>query len=234
MRAPRTRAAGRGLLDAGFVDAGFVDAGAADAGATDAGLGGGPGPGDLVIVEIQGNPQGVADANAEYIELLNVSGRTLDLFGVQLAHRDYDGVTPPVASVGLHTIDESVSVAPGARILLTRSTGGYFGGALVDYVYDGFDFSNGDDRANRLRLLTSAWDGSEPPDPAHLIDEVTAPIATFDNLVRGQSWQLDPSAVSSPDATSNDAAASWCRSNAAGINYWGSNWGTPGAANACP
>lgn len=194
-----------------------------------------PGPGDLVFVEIQGNPQGTADTDAEYFELLNVSGRALDLEGCRLTHRQWAGSgMPPVDSVGNHRIGSSVPVPIGGRVLLTRSNGGFFGGASRDYVYSGFELSNGGADNNRIRLMAPSWDGNEPPDPSALVDEVITPAATFDNPVRGRAWQLDPSLVPNPSASNNDNAASWCHTSAvAGLAYWQSNWGTPGAANQC-
>lgn len=217
-------------------DAGVpADAGPDDQGvALDGGTGLEPGPGDLVFVEIQGNPQGTADTDAEYLELLNVSGRMLDLQGCRLTHRLWAGGTPPVDSVGNHRINSSVPVAPGARVLLARSAGGYFGGATRDYVYSGFEFSNGGSDQNRIRLMAPSWDGVEPPDPSAIVDEVISPAATFDNPLRGRAWQLDPVQVPNPSASNNDLPTAWCHAAAnAGLAYWQSNWGTPGQANAC-
>lgn len=221
--------------DGGLLDGGALDGGTADAGGSDAGGGTGPtpGPGDLVVVEIQGNPQMATDEQAEYVELLNVSGRELDLQGVQLAHVAWSG-GEPVASVGSHTIASSVIVAPGARVLLARSGGGYFGGATRDYVYDGFAFSNGGAFQNRLRVMVPSWDGSEPPAAGDVVDEVRTPAGAFDNPVRGRALQLDPSAVPAPSAAGNDDPADWCHAaEVATLEYRAGNWGTPRGANRC-
>lgn len=194
-----------------------------------------PGPGDLVIVEVQGNPQNAGDDQAEFVELVNVSGRPLDLEGCRLLHRVWSGMgMAPVDSVGDHRVSRSVPVAPGARVLLARSNGGFFGGATRDYVYSGFELGNGGSDNNRLRLMAPSWDGVEPPDPDHLVDEVIAPLGAFDNDLRGRAWQLDPARAPMPSAAANDDATSWCHApNAAGLAYWQSNWGTPGAENDC-
>lgn len=238
---------GAATLDAGFdagaSDAGFAldasagqDSGLADSGARpDAGASSEPAPGDLVIVEIQGNPQNTADTDAEYIELLNVSGRSLNLQGCRLTHRLWAGGMAPVDSVGNHLIDSAVNVGPGERVLLGRSNGGYFGAGVVpDYVYGGFELSNGGSDNNRLRLMHPGWDGTEPPAPGDIIDEVIAPAGTFDNPLRGRAWQLDPGRVAAPTAANNDDPASWCHAAANnGLAYWQSNWGTPRAVNVC-
>lgn len=191
-----------------------------------------PRAGDLVIVEVQGNPQQVDDAVAEYIEVLNVSGRPLDLAGVRITHVQWPASgTAPVRSTGNHRVRDPVMVAPGARALLTRGGGGHFGGATRDYVYAGFELSNSD--PNRLRLMVPGWDGSEPPNVDDVIDELMIPAETFDNDRRGRSWQLDPDEVAAPTATTNDDPADWCHTGSGAAGYWMNNWGTPGAANDC-
>lgn len=231
-------------LDSGADDAGAMDGGATDAGAADAGtsadasmdggaLGSAPRAGDLVIMEIQGNPQMATDELAEYIELLNVSGRSLDLAGVELTFVSWSG-GEPVASVARHTIATSVVVPAGSRVLLGRSSGGYFGTATPDYVYGGFVFANGDTFQNRVRLMVPGWDGTEPPAAADIVDEVRTEAGAFDNVLRGRALQLDPAAVPVPTAASNDDPADWCHAAAvASLEYWSSNWGTPRALDRC-
>lgn len=194
-----------------------------------------PLPGDLVIVEVQGNPQNTADDTAEYIELLNVSGRDLDLQDCTLLHHQWAGSgMAPVQSANEHRIRGSVPVPAGARVLLTRGNGGYFGGATRDYVYGDFELSNGASDNNRLRLMGPLWDGREPPAIIDLVDELVMPRGTFDNDLRGRAWQLDPADVPAPSAALNDDPASWCHAaSGAALAYWMNNWGTPGAANAC-
>ena len=218
--------------DAGVDDAGASDAGAeSDAGTDAAALGPEPGPGDLVIVEIQGNPQVATDEQAEYIEVLNVSGRTLDLEGCRITQ--WTGVGPVVGG-GNHLIDASVVIAPGDRALLARSSGGFFGGATRDYVYDGFVFSNGGADMNRLRIMAPSWDGADATAAPFIVDEVIAPPGTFYNDLRGRAWQLDPDRVPTPTAAGNDDPADWCHAAAIdALAYRASNWGTPRADNRC-
>ncbi len=237
--AMRDASADAGASDGGVEDAGSDDAGSSDAGAESdastapdaAALGPEPGPGDLVIVEIQGNPQVATDLQGEYIELLNVSGRTLNLEGCRLKH--WNGLGPITAGA-VHLIDEPVVVAPGARVLLGRSSGGHFGGATLGYVYDGFVFGNGGTETNLLRVMAPGWDGTEPPSASSIVDQVTAPAGTFDNDLRGRAWQLDPDRLPAPSAAGNDDADNWCHAAATdALAYRASNWGTPAAANRC-
>jgi len=216
-----------GGSDAGGGDGG-ADTGAADAGATTA-----PGPGDLVIVELMGNPQSVTDAMGEYFEVINVSTRTLDLSGVTITHTAYSG-GEPTASTGSHVIGTSVEIAPGARALLGVHSFVAGGGVTVDYVYSGFLFSNGSTMANRLRLQTPSWGGTEPPAAAELIDQVIAPAGTFQNTNRGRAWQLDPALIDPPTTAGSDDPANFCHTPMrAALEYRSTNWGTPREINDC-
>ncbi|MEM7607559.1 MAG: hypothetical protein AAF411_19570, partial [Myxococcota bacterium] len=190
-----------------------------------------PGPGELAVVEIQGNPVRANDDEAEYIELLNVSERALDLNGVSLAWRSFTAGNPD-PSAQIHAIDESIVLAPGARALLGRSGGGFFGaGRDPDHIYEGVLFMNGD--LNRLRVLTPTWDGTEPPNASELIDEVLIEDPAFENNVRGRAYQFNEAATS-PSASANDDAINWCTSSTAEtLEYRGENFGTPGAPNEC-
>ena len=209
------------------VDSGSDD----DAGGADAGSGTAPQAGELVIVEIQGNPQRATDEEAEYIEVINVSARTLDLDGVVLTHLDWMGGEPD-RSVGRWTVDERVDVGPGERALLVRSSGGFFGGAAVAHVYGDFVFDNGDVRSNRIRMMVPGWDGTEPPASSSVIDQVIVPVGGFDNPLRARAWTLMPSIQ--PNAATNDNATNWCyAANTPELEYRTLNWGTPGSANRC-
>lgn len=218
--------------DAPARDANDVNDGSAlDVSTFDSGLGTTPGAGDLVVVEIQGNPVTATDEEAEFIELSNVSGRPLDLAGVTLAHVAYPA-GEPTASTATHTIVGSVPVAAGGRVLLARSSGGFFGDATIGYVYDGFVFGNGME-TNRLRVLAPGWDGAEPVAAADLVDEVKTEVGIFDNALRGRAWALDPAAVPTPSASLNDDVGNWCSASGSGVEYRANNFGTPGAPNAC-
>lgn len=192
-----------------------------------------PRAGDLVVVEIQGNPVRANDEEAEYIELVNVSGRALNLQGVVLAHHSWVGDTPPDRSTSFHTIDESVVVDAGGRALLVRSAGGFFGDADSDYAYDDFVFSNADTEFGRVRLMVARWDGTEPPAAGEVIDEVILEPRVFANAVRGRAWQFDEDAVG-PSTSRNDLPSNWCTASPVDVlEYRTENYGTPGMFNDC-
>ena len=225
-----------GAEDSGAEDSGAADSGAEDAGTDsnvpDSGTGLAPQAGDLVIVEIQGNPVRATDEQAEYFEVLNVSGRVLDLRGVTITHISFVG-GEPVASADRHVVDQVLFVEPGERLLFGSSDGGFFGTGDPDYVYSGILISNAETEMTRLRLMVPDWDGSEPPNLLDLVDEVIVESRVFGNAVRGQALQFDP-ARGTPTSASNDDAANWCTTPAeAAFEYRGSNFGTPGAPNVC-
>lgn len=227
--------------DASGADAATTDANA-DSGALDSGSDatipdGGPGgllprSGDLVIVEIQGNPVRATDEQGEYLELLNVSGRALDLSGVTITHISFVGGEPDV-SADRHTVVPSLIVEPGERVLLGSSDGGFFGDSDPDYVYSDILISNAETETTRFRLMVPDWDRSEPPNLLDVVDEVIVESRLFGNAVRGQAWQFDP-ARGTPTAASNDDASNWCTTGMApALAYRADNFGTPGAPNAC-
>ena len=162
-------------------------------------------PGDVVVTEIMADPTG-ADANLEWFEVLNVSGKSVDLSGWTITDQSSDS----------HTVASSVLVAPGASVVLGASTDlSTNGGAPVDYAY-GADITI--DVADSL-ILTEPASGV-------MIDTVVWTNGWFG--AEGFSIELQVA-----DSVSNDSAASWC-STAAG-SYGSGGSGTPAAANGpCP
>ena len=175
--------------------------------ATGAGVCVGPaGAGDLVISEFLSDPEAVADAAGEWIEIHNPGAADVILNGWSLAGAEDE---------------EAVLDAP---MPLTIAAGGYFvvavaamdnGGVAADFVVDSFSLDNGDDR---IALL----------DPFGLVvDEVV--YGDGWSLEPGASTSLDSEAL---DAGTNDDAGAWCT----GQMPWadGADRGTPGAPNpAC-
>jgi hypothetical protein len=195
--------------------------------------GGGGGGGQLVITEIMPNPVNIADTSGEYIEIQNVSAQTVDLSGVTIAYAEWTGGTAePDASSATFTVSGSVVVPSGARVVLARSGNPGF---PEDSTYSNFVMSNSETVQFRLRLYTSTWDGSEPPAPQDVLDELQVAETVSTNANRGLSWQLDPAKVASPSPASNDDPANFCLSSNgnAGIEYTTGNFGTPGLANDC-
>lgn len=227
------------LVDVGTADAGTdiavvpMDSGGVDSAIVDGGPGGlVPQPGDLVIVEIQGNPVRATDEQAEYIEVQNVSGRVIDLRGVTLTHISFVG-GEPVVSVDQHVLATTLFVDPGARVLLASSDGGFFGSGDPDYVYSDILISNAETETTRLRLMVPGWGGMEPPNGLDVVDEVIVESRVFGNAVRGQAWQFNP-ARGTPSAASNDDASNWCTTGTSpALEYRGGNFGTPGTSNEC-
>jgi hypothetical protein len=83
--------------------------------------------GDVAIVEVMNDPANVADSTGEWLEVLNLSGRSVDLIGWEIV----------VNSASSTVIDESVVVASGARVLLGSSADKSRNGNITpDYVYD--------------------------------------------------------------------------------------------------
>ena len=166
-----------------------------------------PSPGDLVISEVMVNPTTVSDGAGEWFELFNAAPHAIDLLGFTLA--DDTGDT--------HTITDSISVAPGAYVVLARN--GDFalnGGVVADYDYSGVTLSNGEDQ------LVLLFDTVE-------VDRVEFDVDLYTNSLTGTSLSLDPD-LGAPDAIENDDPANWCGATTA-LTSPGSDFGTPGQAN---
>jgi hypothetical protein len=73
-------------------------------------------PGNLVVSELNYNPPGSTDAT-EFIELLNITGATLELGGCHFDEELGQGVT--------YTFPTSVQLAPGARILVVKDSAAF-------------------------------------------------------------------------------------------------------------
>lgn len=143
-----------------------------------------PGPADVVITELQPDPDLVSDDAGEWFELLNLSAVAVDLAGCELADQGSDS----------HTIAASVVIEPGARAVLGRSADAN-GGVSVDYVY-GTDISLGNS-GDELALRCAGT----------LVDEVVYTGSwPFD---AGAAMQLDPAS-----GAANDDVAAWCEATA--------------------
>ena len=143
-----------------------------------------PAAGELVITELQPDPDAVADETGEWFEVLNLSAGAVDLSGCELADQGTDS----------HTIVGSVVVEPGAYAVLGRSESTN-GGVTLDYVY-GTDISlgnSGDELAIRCA--------------GALIDEVVY-LGSWP-FGAGTATQLDASA-----GAANDDVGQWCEATA--------------------
>ena len=160
-------------------------------------------PGDLVITEFLQNPSAVADADGEWLEVFNASGRALDLDGLVLGDRGTDS----------YTVTGPLLVAPGDYLVFGASDLPLVnGGVVVDHAWAGFTLGNGADeivlRSGGVLIDEVAYDGG-PQFP----DGV------------GAAAQLDRLLI---DAVLNDDGASWCLATRP---FGLGDLGTPGRAN---
>jgi len=160
-------------------------------------------PAALVINEIMQNPNAVADADGEWLEIYNPGTADVDLNGWTIRDNDIDS----------HTIAASVVVpAGGYAVLGINSASGTNGGVTVDYQYSNFLLANGADEVVLVRPDSSIADeiaydgGSQWPDPT------------------GASMELDD------PADDNNAGGNWSEASAF-ISGTSGDKGTPGAAN---
>ncbi len=166
--------------------------------------------GEMAITEILYNAagsanEGAAIGNAEWIEVLNTTGATVDLKGCTIA----DNATS-------HTITASVPVASGAYAVLTSPGSKPF---TASYVYSGFFLTNSGDTAKLTCFGT-------------VIDQVVylaGGTTGWPTSTDGRSIQLKAS-TAAPLATNNDNKANWFLS---GCAFDGSTtFGTPLKSNA--
>ncbi|MEM9693073.1 MAG: lamin tail domain-containing protein [Myxococcota bacterium] len=163
--------------------------------------------GDLIITELMKDPNLVADANGEWVELHNPTSDELDLYGLTLSDRGSDS----------YLIDDHVVIAPGGYVVLGPDDDPTTnGGVVVDYAYTYSDFmlANGDDEVQVLNGNTVidilAYTDADYPD---------AP-GTSMTLDSGQYGHL-----------TNDNDTSWCAGVAPYPTPTGTQFGTPRAAN---
>jgi hypothetical protein len=155
----------------------------------------------LVVSEIMHNPTGQADTVGEYVELYNAGGAPIDLLGAVI--RDDGSDT--------FTVSSSLVVAPGAFVVLARSSSA--AGGAVDYVYGtAMTLSNSDDEV--LVMVNGA------------VQDRVSYDASFP-LVAGRSLDLRSGALS---ATANDDSDAWCAATSALGN---GDFGSPRAASSC-
>lgn len=91
-----------------------------------------PAAGDLEVTEIMANPAAASDAEGEWIELFNSSGRPVDLAGCEL--RD---------AAGVHVLSASSTLVVGASSFAVLSYGAV--GLTPDYVYSDITLDNAGD-----------------------------------------------------------------------------------------
>ena len=162
--------------------------------------------GSLVISEFMSNPAQVADDVGEWIELFNPSAQEVELNGVVLQI----GTLQPIK----HAIGGPFPIVLPAKgymlLALSADTAANGGLPKPGYVYSGLAFSS---TAATISLHSGGVE----------LDKVTYD-KTFP-LVTGKSTALEPTKSTAAD---NDAAANWCKGQAA---YGKGDFGSPGVAN---
>lgn len=167
--------------------------------------------GSLIVNEIMQNPLAVGDTAGEWFELYNTTAGAIDIDGWAISD---DGSNS-------HTISNGgpLEVSAGGYLVLgNNGDAGTNGGVSVDYVYSNFSLGNTADEvvltdASALEIDRVNYDGGP----------------NFPNPV-GASMALSLSVLAGDPMTDNDIGANWEVST---IPY-GSDFGTPGAANIVP
>lgn len=138
---------------------------------------------EIVITELMANPEGVEDADGEWIELYNAGGSTIDL----------EGFTVVDASDTSFEITD-VTIEKGAFVVLGRNaTSEANGGVVVDFEYtNDFTLANGEEY-----IALHDLNGS-------LVDDLA-----YDKAPAGASLSLDPYDV---NVSANDNSDNLCAS----------------------
>ena len=162
----------------------------------------------LVITEIMQNPDMVLDDDGEWFEIYNNTGLPLNLIGMVVSD----------AGSNIFTVDADLWVQPDTHAVLgANADPAANGGALVDYEWDEYNLSNGDDE------IYLEHDGV-------MLDEVEYTGAAPWVDPTGASMSLDPTTY---DPDLNDDPANWCE---APTTFGLGDGGSPGDFNGtcCP
>ncbi|MGB0589205.1 MAG: hypothetical protein ACPGU1_05945 [Myxococcota bacterium] len=192
--------------------------------------------GALAITEVMGNPEGdISDGNAEWLEIRNTTDSEQSLKGLGVTYRSWNnGATMPLEPSNTFIIEDDVSVAPGATVILAKSVDNALNGGLdAVAAYGAIGLTNNGAKSISLQLVKAGWNGDgEPPEPL-IIDALSLPAGTFSGAGKAASFQLDEARASNPDAAKmNDWAYRWCHTPSdATTPYFGANYGSPGLPN---
>lgn len=164
-----------------------------------------PEPGDLVMTELLYDPEAVDDQVGEFIEIFNLSTKTIDLNGLVITNQ-------AAATVGL-SAEQPMELESGSYFLIGASEDiGTGGSVLADFVAAEFSMSNSGDH------ISLTYNGE-------IIDEVTYDNGGGFPAAQGAAISLDPSHLNAAD---NDQGTSWCLAVA---SFGTGDLGTPKASN---
>ena len=171
-------------------------------------------PGSVVINEIMKNPVSpVSDDNGEWLELFNPGDQDVDINGWTLRDNGSDS----------HVVNNGgplILPAGGYLVLGSNGNTALNGGVTLDYDYGNFfNLGNNDDD----EIILEDLDGV-------IVDSVSyANGGAFPDPEGASLSLIDPLA-------DNDDGSSWCTTVSNPQTQYGAtnNYGTPGAANACP
>jgi hypothetical protein len=172
-----------------------------------------PAVGEVLITEVMYAPL-TPEPTTEWFELHSLAPTARTLTGLTI--RDGSGRT--------QTIAPSVTLAPGAYVVLARTTAGAIS-AKVPASVIAYEYGAGLPSTAGVLLTNGATGGLALLDGA--VTLASAPYGGWFTQSGGHSVQLK-----ALDASVAAAKASWCLS----ANTWavGSDLGTPGAAGDCP
>ncbi|MEZ4451831.1 MAG: lamin tail domain-containing protein [Nannocystaceae bacterium] len=162
--------------------------------------------GEVIFVEMMQNPEGLADEDAEWVELKNLGTLPVDLNGCHLADPNTDD----------HTINAGgpLVIKPGELMVLAKSADPMVNGGIEGVAYGyGAEFSLND---------TS--------DAAILRCDIDIDTVQYE----ADGWPFGPGKAmgldtTMEDAMMNDFAAAWCATKE---EYAQMNTGTPGLPNS--
>lgn len=164
-------------------------------------------PGELVLTELMIDANAVSDEHGEWVEIYNVTDRTLSLDGLVLGDDNVDA----------WPLDGGVQVAPGQYAVLCADTAsGANGGVSCDGAFHYNTWGEGFALANAGDEVTLALPDGTAIDRMSYGEAQVSP---------GVALGVDPGQV---DATANDSAGAWCLQDSP---LSGGDLGTPGQAN---
>ncbi|MEZ4380711.1 MAG: lamin tail domain-containing protein [Nannocystaceae bacterium] len=170
-----------------------------------------PAVGDLVITEVMANPEAVADADGEWLEIY--VGADVDLNRLVLGKEA--GAVLQILGADDATC---MSVAAGTYVLLAANGDTVTNGGLPEPTYP-LDFSLG----NSGGPLFVALPGADDETPGEVLD-----ATTYAASAAGHSRALDPSQL---NPLGNDDPMNWCDALDADV-YGAGDFGTPAAVNS--